>query len=220
MRLIRAALDSADEEDIQGEAADFARRLSSKKEERRSLKKGHEINPGRQLQLSGATAVVNSPVPFDHDPLPSSQRSHVDDDQTLSRSRSSTLVSPSVHSYSFHEIKSLGVDPSSRDRVRSWFERTDSTMAKGRKRSAKEMEDDQTLKRSRVSEGLTLVESLAAKMASSPRVRDQEAHKTSCEAQPRSKKQRLNDALCRCNVGISPGHTPHSPVMNPVTNGL
>ena len=64
-----AALDSADEEDIQGEAADFARRLSLKKQERRSLKEGHDINSARESQLSGATAVVNSPVPFDHDPL-------------------------------------------------------------------------------------------------------------------------------------------------------
>ncbi len=209
-----AALDNADEEDIQGEAADFARRLSSKKEERQFLREGHEINPARQPQLSGATAVVNSPVPFDHDTLLSTEPSPVNDDQTLSRSRSSTLVSPSTHSYSFQEIKSLGVDPSSWDRVRSWFERKDSTMAKGRKRSAEEMEDDQTLETSRVSE------SLAAKVAGFPRVRDQEPHKTSCEAQPRSKKQRLNDALCRSDVDISPGHTPHSPVMNPVTNGL
>ena len=47
-----AALDSADEEDIQAEAADFARRLSSKKQERRSRKEGHEVNPGHQAQLS------------------------------------------------------------------------------------------------------------------------------------------------------------------------
>ena len=215
-----AALDSADEEDIQEETADFARRLSSKKQERRSRNEGHEINPGRQHQLSRATAVVTSPVSFDHEPLLSSQPLIVDDGQTLSRSRSSTLVSPSIHAYSFHEIKSLGVDPSSWDRVRSWFERKDLTMSKGRKRSAEEMEGDQTLEMSRVPESPTLVESLAAKVASSPRVRDEEAHKISCEAQPRSKKQRLNGASCRCNVDISPGHTPHSPVMNPVRNGL
>ena len=131
-----------------------------------------------------------SPVPFDHDPLLSSQRLPVNDEQTLSRSRPSALVSPSGHSHSLHETKSLGVDPSSWDHVGSCSELKDSTMAKGRKRSAKEMEDDQTLKRGRVSEGLTLVESRAGP----PRVRDQEAHKTSCEAQSRSKKQRLSDA--------------------------
>ena len=220
LQRIMAALDSADEEDIQEETADFARRLSSRKQERRSRYEGPEINPGRQHQLSRPTVVIRSPVPFDHDPLLWSQPLPVDDGQTLSRSRSSTLVSPSTHAYSFHKIKSLGVDPSSWDRVRSWFERKDSTMMKGRKRSAEEMEDDQTLETSRVPESPTLVESLAAKAEGFPRVRDQEPHKMSCEAQTRSKKQRLNGALCRCNADISSGHTPHSPVMNPVINGL
>lgn len=215
-----AALDSADEEDIQDEAADFARRLSSKKQERRSRKEGHEINPGRQLQLSGATVMVNSPVPFDHDPLRSSQPLSVDDNRTLSHSRSSTLVSPLSYAYSFHTIKSLGVDPSSWDRVRSWLERKDPTTEKGRKRSAEGMEDDKSLETSRVPESPTLVESLAAKVAGSPRVRDQEARKTSYEAQPRLKKRRLNCASYPCKVGVSPAHTPHSPAMNPVTNGL
>jgi hypothetical protein len=213
-----AALDSADEEDIQEEAADFVRRLSSKKQERRARKEGHETNPGRQLQLSGAMAVVNSPVSLDRD---SSQPLLVDDDQTLSPSRSSTLVSPVTHTYSFHKIKSLGVDPSSWDRVTSWLERSDPTISKGKKRSAEEMENDKKiLETSRGPERPTLIESLAVKVAGSPRVRDREAHKTSCESQPRLKKQRLNGALCRCNVDVSPAHTPHFPTMNLVTNGL
>jgi hypothetical protein len=57
-----AALDSADEEDIQEEAADFVRRLSSKKQERRS-REGHRPTQVTN-QLSGATAAVNSPVPL------------------------------------------------------------------------------------------------------------------------------------------------------------
>jgi len=198
-----AALDSADEEDIQEEAADFARRLSSKKQERRSRKEGHQVNPGHQAQLSGASAVVHSPIPLDHDPLLSSNPLPVEDDQILSPSRSSTLVSSLTHANSFHKIKSLGVDPSSWDRVRSWLERKDLTMAKGRKRSAEEMEDDKRLETSRISESPTLVSSLAAKAAGSPHVRDEEAHKMSCEAQPRLKRQRLNGTLCRGNGGAN-----------------
>jgi len=220
LQLINAALDSADEEDIPEAAANLKHYLSSKKQERRSRTGGHEVNPGRQSQLSGVMGVVDSPVPFDHDPSPSSPPLLVDDDQTLSRSRSSTLVSPVTHAYSFHKIKSLGVDPSPWDRVMSWLERSDSTMANGKKRSAEEMENPKILETSRVSESPTLIESLAAKVAGPPRVLDQEAHKTSCESQPRLKKQRLNGVLYRCNVDVSPAHTPHSPVMNLVTNGL
>jgi len=202
-----AALDSADEEDIQEEATDFVRRLSSKKQERRSREQGHEGTLGRQHQLSGATAVVNSPVPIGHHPLPSSQPLPDDDDQTLPPSRSSTLVAPLTHVYSFHKIKSLGEDPSSWDRVKSWFERKDPTMVKGRKRSAEEMEDEKGLETSRVPESPTLVESLAAKDAGPPRVRAQEAHKTSCETQPRSKRQRLNVA----DIATLESH-PHLPL--------
>jgi hypothetical protein len=67
-------------------------------------------------------------------------------------------------------------------------------MVKGRKRSAEEMEDEKRLETSRVPESPTLVESLAAKAAGSPRVRAQEPHKMSCETQPRLKRQRLNVA--------------------------
>ena len=182
-----AALDSADEEDLQEEAADFARRLSSKKQDRRSREGGHEVNPGRQHQPSSATAVVNSPAPLDHDPL-HSQPLADDDDQTMAPSRSSTLVAPFTYVYSFHKIKSLGEDPSSWDRVRSWFERKDPTIIKGRKRSAEEMEDEKGLERSHVPESPTLIESLATKEARSPHV---QPHKTSCETQPRLKRQRL-----------------------------
>jgi len=126
----------------------------------------------------------------------SSQPSPVNDDQTLSRSRSSTLVSPSAHSYSFHEIKSL-----------EWIHRLGTGSGVGSSEKTQRRRRGETLRRGNGGrqttgeepriEGLTLVESLAAKVAGSPRVRDQDAHKTSCEAQPRSKKQRLNDELCR-----------------------
>ena len=188
-----AALDSADEEDVQEEAADFARRLSSKKQERRSREEGHGVNLGHQRQLFRATTLVNSPVSVDPDPLLSTQPLP-DDVQTPSPSRSSTLVALTTHSYSFNKIKSLGEDPSSWDRVRSWFERKDLTIAKGRKRSAEEMEDANGLETSRVPESPTLVESLAARRAGSPRVRAQEGHKASYETQPHLKRQRLNVA--------------------------
>lgn len=215
MQRIKAALDSADEEDIQEEAADFMRRLSAKKQERRSREGGHRVDSGHQH--SRATALVNSPVPVDPDlfqPLPD------DDDETLPPSRSSTLVAPTTHAYSFNKIKSLGEDPSSWDRVRSWFEWKDPTTVKVKKRSAEEMEDEKGLETSPVPESPTLVESLAAKRAGSPPVRAQEAHKASCETQPRLKRQRLNVAGRCCNVGVSPFQAPHSPVMNPVTHGL
>jgi hypothetical protein len=187
-----AALDSADEKDLQEETADFVRRLASKKQERGS-REGHKANPGHQYQLSRAAPAVNSPMVVDDDQL-LSQPLPEDDDQTLPPSRSSTLVAPLKHAYSFHKIKSLEEDPSSWDRVRSWFERKPPAIVKGRKRSAEEMGDDEGPEMSRVSKSPTLVESRAVKEADSPRVRAQEPHKTSCETQPRLKRQRLNVA--------------------------
>ena len=215
-----AALDSADEEDIQEEATDFVRRLSTKKQERRSREEGYGVNPGHQHQHSVAIAMVNSPVPLERDPLLSFQHFPEEEDETLPPSRSSTLVAPTTHAYSFNKIKSLGVDPSSWDRVRSWFERKDPTIVQGRKRSAEEMEDENGLETSRVPESPTLIESLAAKRAGSPRFRAQEAYQASYETQPRLKRRRLNVVGRCCNVAVSPFQAPHSPAMNPVTHGL
>lgn len=215
-----AALDSADEEDIQEEAADFVRRLSTKKQERRSREEGYEGNPGHQHQHSVAMAIVNLPVPLERDPLLSFQHLPEEEDETLPPSRSSTLVAPTTYAYSFNTIKSLGVDPSSWDRVRSWFERKDPTIVKGRKRSAEEMEDENGLETSRVPESPTLVESLAAKQAGSPGFRAQEAYQASCEIQPRLKRRRLDVVGRCCNVAVSPFQAPPSPAMNPVTHGL
>ena len=152
LQRITAAPDNADEEDLQQETADSARRLLPKKQERQSHEGGHEVNPGCQHQLSSATAVVHSPAPLDHDPLHPYQPLADDDDQTMALSRSSTLIAPFTYVYSFHKIKSLGEDPSSWGPVRSWCERKDPAIIEGRKRSAEEMEDEKGLERSHVPE--------------------------------------------------------------------